>query len=59
MRRDIFQLIADSTRRAMTPNIIAEHFDTTLQADLQTFIYFDSLESLLEKMQKNRFIQIK
>lgn len=38
MRRDIFQAIADPTRRAiialvalqtMTPNAIAEHFDTT------------------------------
>ncbi|REH00785.1 ArsR/SmtB family transcription factor [Flavobacterium aquicola] len=41
MRRDIFQAIADPTRRAiitlialqaMTPNTIAEHFDTTRQA---------------------------
>ena len=41
MRRDIFQAIADPTRRAiialiaiqaMTPNGIAEHFDTTRQA---------------------------
>jgi DNA-binding transcriptional ArsR family regulator len=41
MRRDIFQAIADSTRRAiitltalqaMTPNALAEHFDTTRQA---------------------------
>src|SRR4028119_216461 len=41
MRRDIFQGIADPTRRAiitlialqaMTPNAIAEHFDTTRQA---------------------------
>lgn len=40
-RRDIFQAIADPTRRAiialialqaMTPNDIAEHFDTTRQA---------------------------
>lgn len=40
-RRDIFQAIADPTRRAiitlialqaMTPNAIAEHFDTTRQA---------------------------
>lgn len=40
MRRDIFQAIADPTRRAiialiavqaMTPNAIAEHFDTTRQ----------------------------
>ena len=41
MRRDIFQAIADPTRRAiialialqaMTPNTIAENFDTTRQA---------------------------
>ena len=41
MRRDAFQAIADPTRRAiilliavqaMTPNAIAEHFDTTRQA---------------------------
>ena len=41
MRRDIFQAIADPTRRAiialialqaMTPNAIASHFDTTRQA---------------------------
>jgi DNA-binding transcriptional ArsR family regulator len=40
MRRDIFQAIADPTRRAilvliaakaMTPSAIAEHFDTTRQ----------------------------
>jgi DNA-binding transcriptional ArsR family regulator len=40
MRRDIFQAIADPTRRAiialiaiqaMTPNAIASHFDTTRQ----------------------------
>ena len=41
MRRDIFQAIADPTRRAiialiaiqaMTPNALAAHFDTTRQA---------------------------
>jgi DNA-binding transcriptional ArsR family regulator len=41
MRRDIFQAIADPTRRAiivliaaqaMTPNALAEHFDMTRQA---------------------------
>ena len=41
MRRDIFQAIADPTRRAilvliaahaMTPNAIAEHFDITRQS---------------------------
>jgi DNA-binding transcriptional ArsR family regulator len=41
VRRDVFQAIADPTRRAiilliasqaMTPNAIAEHFDSTRQA---------------------------
>lgn len=41
MRRDVFQAIADPTRRAiiglialqaMTPNVIAENFNTTRQA---------------------------
>ncbi|MBK8699459.1 MAG: winged helix-turn-helix transcriptional regulator [Saprospiraceae bacterium] len=41
MRRDVFQAIADPTRRAilvliaaraMTPNAIAEHFDTSRQS---------------------------
>ena len=41
MKRDIFQAIADPTRRAilvliasqaMTPNALAEHFDSTRQA---------------------------
>ena len=41
MKRDVFQAIADPTRRAiialvalqaMTPNALAEHFDTTRQA---------------------------
>ena len=41
MRRDIFQAIADPSRRAiialiavqaMTPNALAEHFDTSRQA---------------------------
>jgi len=41
MRRDVFQAIADPSRRAiltliafqaMTPNAIAEHFDTSRQA---------------------------
>lgn len=41
MRRDVFQAIADPTRRAiitlialqaMTPNALAEHFNTTRQA---------------------------
>jgi DNA-binding transcriptional ArsR family regulator len=41
MRRDVFQAIADPTRRAilslmasqaMTPNAVAEHFDSSRQA---------------------------
>ncbi|HEY4194169.1 MAG TPA: transcriptional regulator, partial [Mucilaginibacter sp.] len=41
MRRDIFQAVADPTRRAilgllalqaMTPNALAEHFNSTRQA---------------------------
>ncbi|MEX2592568.1 MAG: metalloregulator ArsR/SmtB family transcription factor [Anditalea sp.] len=41
MKRDLFQALADPTRRAilvliasqaMTPNALAEHFDTTRQA---------------------------
>ena len=41
MRRDVFQAIADPTRRAiialiavqaLTPNALAQHFDTTRQA---------------------------
>ena len=41
MKRDVFQAVADPTRRAiialvamqaMTPNALAEHFDTTRQA---------------------------
>ena len=41
MKRDVFQAIADPTRRAiltlvalqaMTPNVLAEHFDTSRQA---------------------------
>lgn len=41
MRRDVFQAISDPTRRAiltlialnaMTPNALAQHFDTTRQA---------------------------
>ncbi len=43
-RRDVFQAIADPTRRAilclialqaMTPNALAEHFDTSRQAVLK------------------------
>jgi len=45
MRRDVFQAIADPTRRAiltllalqaMTPNAIAEHFDSSPPGHIQT-----------------------
>ena len=57
MRRDIFQAVADPTRRAiivliavqaMTPNAIAEHFDTTRQAiskHLQILVECDLVHS--------------
>lgn len=32
MRRDVFQAIADPTRRAMSPGALAEQFDTSRQA---------------------------
>ena len=50
MRRDVFQAIADPTRRAiialialqaMTPNSIAEHFDTTRQAVSVSYTHLD------------------
>lgn len=56
MRRDIFQAIADPTRRAivmllaveaMTPNALAEHFDTSRQAvskHLRVLVECDVLE---------------
>lgn len=65
MRRDIFQAIADPTRRAivmllaaqaMTPNAVAEHFDTSRQAvskHIRILVECD----LLEQEQQGREIQ--
>ena len=65
MRRDIFQAIADPTRRAivmllavqaMTPNAMAEHFETSRQAvskHIQILVECD----LLEQEQQGREIQ--
>lgn len=64
MRRDIFQAIADPTRRAiillislnaMTPNSIAEHFDTTRQA-ISKHLKILSECQLLQQEQKGREI---
>jgi DNA-binding transcriptional ArsR family regulator len=56
MRRDVFQAIADPTRRAivmllavqaMTPNALAEHFETSRQAvskHIQILVECDLLE---------------
>lgn len=64
MRRDIFQAIADPTRRAilslialqaLTPNAIAEHFDSSRQAvskHIQILVECD----LLEQKQNGREI---
>ena len=64
MRRDIFQAIADPTRRAiitlialqaMTPNAIAEHFDTTRQAVSKHLKILTECE-LVKQEQKGREI---
>jgi len=64
MRRDIFQAIADPTRRAiitliavqaMTPNAIAEHFDTTRQAVSKHLRILTECE-LITQAQKGREI---
>jgi len=64
MRRDVFQAIADPTRRAiialiatqaMTPNAIAEHFDTTRQAVSKHLRILTECE-LLKQEQKGREI---
>ena len=64
MRRDIFQAIADPTRRAiitliaikaMTPNAIAEHFDTTRQAISKHLRILTECE-LVKQEQKGREI---
>lgn len=59
-RRDIFQAIADPTRRAiitlialqaMTPNAIAEHFDTTRQAVSKHLRILAECELITQKQQ--------
>lgn len=60
MRRDVFQAIADPTRRAiivlialqaMTPNAIAEHFDTTRQAVSKHLRILNECELIKQKQQ--------
>lgn|SRR5690606_1634394 len=60
MRRDIFQAIADPTRRAiitiiavqaMTPNAIAEHFDTSRQAISKHLKILTECELVMPKQQ--------
>jgi len=64
IRRDIFQAIADPTRRgiialiaiqAMTPNAIAEHFDTSRQAVSKHLRILTECE-LVKQEQKGREI---
>ena len=64
MRRDIFQAIADPTRRAiiglialqaMTPNAIAKHFDTTRKSISKHLRILSECE-LLTKKQEGREI---
>lgn len=60
MRRDVFQAIADPTRRAiivlialqaMTPNTIAEHFDITRQAVSKHLRILTECELVTQKQQ--------
>jgi DNA-binding transcriptional ArsR family regulator len=60
MRRDIFQAIADPTRRAiivlvaaqaMTPNALAEHFDTSRQAVSKHLKILTECELIKQKQQ--------
>lgn len=64
MRRDVFQAIADPTRRAiilliatqaMTPNALAEHFETTRQAVSKHLRVLAECE-LVKPLQKGREI---
>jgi DNA-binding transcriptional ArsR family regulator len=64
IRRDVFQAIADPTRRAiialiamqaMTPNAIAEHFDTSRQAVSKHLRILTECE-LVKQEQKGREI---
>lgn len=65
MRRDIFQAIADPTRRAivmllavqaMTPNAMAEHFETSRQA-VSKHVQILVECGLLNQVQQGREIQ--
>ncbi len=67
MRRDIYQAIADPTRRAiitlialqaMTPNALAEYFDTTRQAVSKHLKILTECE-LVKQEQKGREIYYK
>lgn len=67
IRRDIFQAIADPTRRAiigliamqsMTPNAIAEHFDTSRQAISKHLKILTECD-LIKQEQKGREIYYK
>lgn len=67
IRRDIFQAIADPTRRAiigliaiqaMTPNAIAEHFDTSRQAVSKHLKILTECD-LIKQEQKGREIYYK
>lgn len=67
IRRDIFQAIADPTRRAiigliamqaMTPNAIAEHFDTSRQAVSKHLKILNECD-LITQEQKGREIYYK
>lgn len=60
MRRDIFQAIADPTRRAilvliaaqaLTPNALADHFDTTRQAVSKHLKILNECELLKQEYQ--------
>lgn len=60
MRRDIFQAIADPTRRAiltllalqaMTPNALAEHFDSSRQAVSKHIKVLTECEVVIQKQQ--------
>lgn len=62
MRRDVFQAIADPTRRAiiglialhaMTPNALAEHFDSSRQAVSKHLRVLTECE-LVDQKQKGR-----
>lgn len=64
MKRDVFEAIADPTRRAiialialraMTPNAIAEHFDTSRQAVSKHLRILTECELVVQK-QKGREI---